>query len=147
MARLNFDIEISKICNNAEATSRLAREGIPSRTILYYGEGTYETMYYVPYHESVDAINALGTTIIMGELLDKEFTPNVGATNIPLFNLEIFKRKLYATAYLLRLGNGFGSYSVTKDVLPNPGDFNSKVSPDKRSKLPKPIICFRIEGN
>nr|DAX91953.1 MAG TPA: hypothetical protein [Caudoviricetes sp.] len=143
----DFDIEISKICNNTEATSRLAREGIPSKTILYYGEGTYETMYYVPYHESVDAINVLGATITIANLLDKEFTTNVDATNIPLFNLEIFKRKLYASAYLLRLGNGFGSYSVTKGVHPNPGDFNSKVSPDKRSKLPKPIICFRIEGN
>jgi len=143
----DFDIEISKICNNTEATSRLAREGIPSKTTLYYEKDTYETMYYSPYHESVDAINVLGATIIMAGLLDKEFTPNVDATNIPLFNLEIFKRKLYASAYLLRLGSGFGSYSVTKGVHPNAGDFDSKASPDKRSKLPKPLICFRIEGN
>lgn len=143
----DFDIEISKICNNTEATSRLAREGIPSKTTLYYEKDTYETMYYSPYHESVDAINVLGATIIMAGLFDKEFTPNVDATNIPLFNLEIFKRKLYASAYLLRLGSGFGSYSVTKGVHPNAGDFDSKASPDKRSKLPKPLICFRIEGN
>ena len=143
----DFDIEISKICNNTEATSWLAREGIPSKTTLYYEKDTYETMYYAPEHESVDGINALGAALIFSFIMKKEATANVDATNIPLFNLEIFKRKLYASAYLLRSGMGFGSYSVTKGVLPNVGDFDSKASPDKRSKLPKPLICFRIEGN
>ena len=142
----DFDIEISKICNNIEATSRLAREGIPSKTILYYKEDTYETMYYAPEYESVDSLIALGGMIIASLMTGEKGEVPFGATAIPLFDLEIFKRKLYASGYLVR-ELAVGRLHATKGDIPKLDDFDSKAPSDKRSKLPKPIICFRIEGN
>lgn len=141
----DMDIEISKICNNTEATSRLAREGIPSKTILYYKEDTYETMYYAPDFESVDIYRALAALIVYLKTGNKPEINPLSIT-IPLFNLEIFKRKLYDSGYLLRALYG-GIFIATKGFTPSPSEFDSKASYDKRSQLPKPIICFRIEGN
>lgn len=143
----DFDIEISKICNNTEATSRLAREGIPSKTTFYYGEGTYETMYYAIDVGNVDLISvAVFLSVIYAEGGNNNENPII-LPIIPLFNLEMFRRKLSASAYLVRSVLESIAFAVTKDSVPSFRDFDSKVPYDKRAQLPKPIICFRIEGN
>lgn len=142
-----IDTEVSKICNAVEATSRLAREGIPSKTTLYREEGTYETMYYAPDIGSVDTIKAIS---MLAAFYSKPSTLDINyiaSPTMPLFNLEMFKKKLSASAYLVRSIFDFFGLSVTKGDFPDFGDFDSQASYDKRSKLPKPIICFRIEGN
>ena len=143
----DFDIEISKICNNTEATSRLAREGIPSKTTFYYGEGTYETMYYAIDVGNVDLISvAVFLSVIYAAGGNNNENPII-LPIIPLFNLEMFRRKLSASAYLVRSVLESIAFAVTKDSVPSFRDFDSKVPYDKRAQLPKPIICFRIEGN
>lgn len=143
----DFDIEISKICNNTEATSRLAREGIPSKTTFYYGEGTYETMYYAIDVGNVDLISvAVFLSVIYAAGGNNNENPII-LPIIPLFNLEMFRRKLSASAYLVRSVLESSAFAVTKDSVPSFRDFDSKVPYDKRAQLPKPIICFRIEGN
>jgi len=143
----DFDIEISKICNNTEATSRLAREGIPSKTTFYYGEGTYETMYYAIDVGNVDLISvAVFLSVIYAAGGNNNEKPII-LPIIPLFNLEMFRRKLSASAYLVRSVLESSAFAVTKDSVPSFRDFDSKVPYDKRAQLPKPIICFRIEGN
>lgn len=143
----DFDIEISKICNNTEATSRLAREGIPSKTTFYYGEGTYETMYYAIDVGNVDLISvAVFLSVIYAAGGNNNEKPII-LPIIPLFNLEMFRRKLSASAYLVRSVLESSAFAVTKDSVPSFRDFDSKVPYDKRAQLPKPLICFRIEGN
>jgi len=103
-------------------------------------------MYYAPEYESVDSLIALGGMIIASLMTGKKGEVPFGATAIPLFDLEIFKRKLYASGYLVR-ELAVGGLHATKGDIPKLDDFDSKAPSDKRSKLPKPIICFRIEGN
>lgn len=143
-----FDTEVSKICNAVEATSRLVREGIPSKTTLYWEEGTYETMYYAPDIGSVDTIKAISILASIYSNTKKIDIKHVISPTIPLFNLEMFRKKLHASAYLIRsIFDIFGGATATKGDVPDILEFDPKEPYDKRSQLPKPIICFRIEGN